>query len=349
MKMNKLTACLLALCLCLASCPALAAPTRDMRTVEVTDIEKLNTLLFILAQAIPEECFGDTAQTVLACGDAPGAAFAAKALWAACLAEGSSGVLSQDDAASLYSQLFTIGPFDLSGQGDLVFLKETEEGYEIDPHVSSFGNLGVYLYEAVFDGKDVNAQCDLFVYEGGNKGRALLSADELNEASVTWRCSLTLSLRFAPEMKYGFTLNSLSLSPAFRWGNFSRWEEMSNEEYAYTVCLPEGLAPAGEASLWRGAEGDVSFSIKASDGGVPYDQAFADYKLKHPDEKVIQDRLYDCFYILSPGLFEMVVTGEDYPGTYTVTLSFPADRQAEFSLYAEIIRNSFSVWGMSNG
>ena len=36
-------------------------------------------------------------------------------------------------------------------------------------------------------------------------------------------------------------------------------------------------------------------------------------------------------------------------GLTVQTLTFPAERQAEFTLYAEFIRNSMIVWGLSNG
>ena len=36
-------------------------------------------------------------------------------------------------------------------------------------------------------------------------------------------------------------------------------------------------------------------------------------------------------------------------GFHSLTLSYPAEREAEFTLYAEFMRNSFVVSGQSNG
>ena len=352
MKLQKTLSLLMVLCLCVSSLPALAAPARDTQTVEVTQTDELKTLLMILSEAIPEECFGDTVQTVLEDGQAPNAAFAAQALWAACLLDRDTLRLTPAEADALYGELFTNGACDFAGRNDLAFLRETEDGYAVDPDVRPIGNTGVYLYAAAFDGTDVLVKCDVFACKDENKNLTLPDAEVLAEAWVTWRCGLTLSLRFAPETAYGFTLNSLTLSPLFRWGNFDLWDEFDQTDAEYSVCLPNGLTVTEETPenmVWQSEEGDASIAIHMEETDKSYDQAFAQYKLAHPGQRVVQDRLYDCFYAYSEGQFEMVVTADGHPRMYTVTLTFPAERADEFSLYAEIIRNSFGVWGLSNG
>ena len=69
----------------------------------------------------------------------------------------------------------------------------------------------------------------------------------------------------------------------------------------------------------------------------------------HPGAQVKPEPLYDAFTLLEAGQFIMVVTADEYPWTYTVTMTFPRERQAEYEFYAEIIRNSFGVWGLSHG
>ena len=69
----------------------------------------------------------------------------------------------------------------------------------------------------------------------------------------------------------------------------------------------------------------------------------------YPDQEVTREEMYDAFTLLQEGEFIMVVTADDYPWTYTVTLTFPKERQAEYAFYAEIIRNSFGVWGLARG
>ena len=47
------------------------------------------------------------------------------------------------------------------------------------------------------------------------------------------------------------------------------------------------------------------------------------------------------------GMYLVICAGED--GFHSLTLSYPAEREAEFTLYAEFMRNSFVVSGQSNG
>ena len=66
MKGKKIIALALALILTLTAIPALAAPTRGLQAMDVTVDEKLQTLVRIACEAIPEECYGlDGACTVL--------------------------------------------------------------------------------------------------------------------------------------------------------------------------------------------------------------------------------------------------------------------------------------------
>ena len=77
----------------------------------------------------------------------------------------------------------------------------------------------------------------------------------------------------------------------------------------------------------------------------------AAFRQAHPDAVITEEAQFVQAQFLAeePGQIVLCVVPQDVHWRYTVTLSFPAERQAEFSLYAQFIRNSMSVWGASNG
>ena len=169
---------------------------------------------------------------------------------------------------------------------------------------------------------------------------------------LTWTNHAVLSLRFAPETEFGYTVNSIFLSPYYRDGNFGDWWEVVNEELEYSVQIPGSLETAEQTPdhwVFKNIEGDVTLTIDAEEDNLTYAQAMADFLGAHPGKKVKQERLYDAFTLMEEGAFTMVVTADEYPWTFTVTMTFPQDRQAEYAFYAEIIRNSFGVWGLARG
>ncbi len=348
MKKRKIIALALALILTMAAVPALAAPTRSLQAIEVTVDEKLQTLVNIACEAIPEECYGmDDACIVLDKDQAPSAGLTAQALWAAVLLTRETTRLSEEEADHLYQQIFTNGSYDPAALPDNPYIKASDNGLEIRPDVYDMGCSGAYIYAASFDGTDVLVQCDLYSCEVEGA-----DVDEVSEILLTWTNRATLSLRFAPETEFGYTVNSIALSPYYRDGNFGDWWEVENWELEYSVHVPGSMEISDETSdhwVFKNIEGDAVLTIEAKKDNLTYDQALAQFMQTHPDRDVKQERLYDAFTSMEAGEFIMVVTADGYPWTYTVTMTFPKERQAEYEFYAEIIRNSFGVWGLSNG
>ena len=350
MKGKKIVALALALVLALTAYPALAAPTRDLQAMEVTADEKLKTLVNIACEAIPEECFGmDGACIVLDKDQAPDVSLTQQALWAAVLLTRETTWISDEEADRLYRQIFTNGAYDAAAivQSELPFTAKKDGGLEVDPQVRSVRIGGAYIYAVNFDGTDALVQCDLYFCEVEGA-----DVNEVSEVLLTWTNCASLSLRFAPETEFGWTLNGISLSPYYRDGNFGDWWEAENEAMGYSVNIPGSLEIADETSdhwVFKNMEGDVTLTIEGKEENLTYNQALAAFMQAHPDQEVMLEELYDAFTLLQPGEFIMVVTADEYPWTYTVTLTFPEERQAEYAFYAEIIRNSFGVWGLSNG
>ena len=344
---KKIIVLVLSLVLLLNAVPALAAPTRDVKVLEVTADEKLQTLVNIACEAIPEECYGMDACEVLKKDQAPGADLTAQALWAAVLMTRETTWISDEEAKQLYRQIFTNGACDPAALTGDPFVTVKNGGLEMDPKVRDIAIGGAYLYDAAFDGTDVLVQCDLYYTEAEGE-----DVNTVPETLLTWTNHAELSLRSAPETEFGWTLNSISLSPYYRDGNFGDWWEVENEELEYSVSIPGSLDTADETPnhlVFKNIEGDATLTIEAREDNLTYDQALVAFMGTHPGKKVTQEKLYDAFTLLETGKFIMVVTADDYPWTYIVTLTFPAERQAEYEFYAEIIRNSFGVWGLSHG
>ncbi len=339
----------LALLLIIHAVPALAAPTRDFQALEITVDGKLQTLVNIACMAIPEDCYGTEACEVLKKDQAPDTYLTEQALWAAVMLSRENLQLSADEAGQLYHQIFTSGEYDAAAlaETNLPFAAVTESGLELNPDAMSIGFDGAYIYAAEFDGTDALVQCDLYFCEV--KGA---DVDEVSEVLLTWTNQAELSLRFAPETEFGWTLNSIFLSPSYRDGNFGDWWEAENEALEYSVHIPDSLQIVDETTdhwVFKNPEGDVSLTIEAKKDSLTYNQALAAFMQAYPDQEVTREEMYDAFTLLQEGEFIMVVTADDYPWTYTVTLTFPKERQAEYAFYAEIIRNSFGVWGLARG
>ena len=347
---KKLFSLLLALLLIISAVPALAAPTRDVQAMEATVDEKLQTLVNIACEAIPEECFGmGSACIVLEQEQAPNVSLTQQALWAAVLLTCETTWISDEEADHLYRQIFTNGAYDAAAiaKSELLFTAAKDGGLEIKPDVREIGCSGAHVYDVTFDGTDALVQCDLYLCEV-----EWADVNEVSDVLLTWTNPAELSLRFAPETEFGWTLNSIALSPSYRDGNFGDWWEAENRELEYSVNVPGSLELRDETTdhwTFKNIEGDVTLTIEAKEENLTYDQALAAFMKAHPGREIVQERLYDAFTSTAEGEFIMVVTADEYPWTYTITLTFPKDRQAEYEFYAEIIRNSFGVWRLSNG
>ncbi|MBR4360061.1 MAG: hypothetical protein IKP32_05530 [Clostridia bacterium] len=351
-------ALILALCMLLSALPAQAAPARELQALEMTVDEKMQLLIRIADESIPEECYdaaaGQRLQTLLIPGEEPSADLAAQALWAAILLARETTHLSWEEAERLYSQVFTEGTLPLSRDQKSPFLTLTEDGVDAEP-VRSPDHGGAHVYSVTFDGTNVTVLYDEYFceHDGGE------SVDEMPEDLVTWTANVCLSLRYAPETEFGYTVNGISLSPSYQDGLLSRWTDTENTEYEYSLKLPStlGLADDDPAHrVWQNADGTVTLTVTAREktaGGSGYDQAYAALVAKNRAENlgltIVREADFSRFYAVGDGLYQLNVLSDDLSWDYELTLSFPPERQAEYELYAEFIRNSLIMWGIANG
>ncbi|MBR0408079.1 MAG: hypothetical protein IJI53_08585 [Clostridia bacterium] len=372
MKMKKLSALLLALCLIVSAYPALAAPTREARAVEVTVDEKLTMLTELVVNAAILQGTPAEPGTALTVPDFNRDETPSDLLVSCALAWGiNAGYLPYDDeisgretialkkeqAEDLYGRVFTSAAyhFEYPSTENAESVKADEKYRtwfirgELNMAFASACNYGVHIYSAEFDGTDVDVLCDVFTT---TEPEMKQKADDVPEDALIWQCGARVSLREAPETAFGYTLNGFSFTPFYQDGDLSAWQEFENTEMEYSLNLPASLGVADDAAdhrVWQSADGKVTLIIEAKDEETNYEEALAKYLAANPGSNIIQEREFDRFSVTTEGSYTLVIASEEMPRVYTITLTFPAERQAEYTFYGEIIRNSLNVWGVSNG
>lgn len=353
---HRLLALLLAVCLAFSVSPAaLAAPTRDIQRTEITlDLNVTTLVELVLGAAVLQDV------PVLAAGEIPGQALVegviSLGLFNLSLPYGEEDLLagkatlSKAALAEYYAMVFAQGEYQHGEAALSPCISWRADG--LDFELSSLmenPSVGAHIYSAAFDGETVTLLCDLFTYydEYGQ------TAENLPEDALTWLCNAAVTLHYAPEMPFGYTLSGYALSDTYLNGMTYDWQAVENTEFEYSVLLPSilGLAEDDPRHMaWQTADGEVNVAIDVKDmASVSYDAALSEYLLAHPQAKVTQEREFSVFYGEEEGCYTLCVAPEGLNWVYTVTMTFPAERQAEFMLYGEIIRNSLIVWGLSNG
>ena len=352
MKMRKMMSLLLALALVFTAVPALAAPARDLRAAEITLDDRLQTLVNIITEASLGERLGLPGQCTLENGQAPTPELAERALLAALYFIGEKDTLSLAEAQDLYGQIFTEGEYVLPQQALTYQVTVTADGLRAAALPAPGGRaVHAYLYSAEFDGTDVLVKCDL--YHDASADQTGMPVEEIPEEFVEWTRHAELSLRYAPEKDFGYTVNGIAVSEAYQAGNLSAWQTVENTEYEYSLNVPSVMGQSSDDPQhlsWQTADGGASLSIDVmTDYDESYDQTLAAFLREHAGQAVTQERDFSMFYAVGEGEYTLWVVPDELPWAYCLTMAFPAERQAEYTLYAEFIRNSMSVWGVSNG
>ena len=372
MNMKKAFALLLALCLLLTAVPALAAPTRDAQAMEVTVDEKVTALTSLIVnaailQGVPLNPATAPVLPPLVKDELPSDLLVSCALaWGikagllpynAEIGDQDTIALTAEQAEELYRQIFTNSAYAFpTVAGDALEAYKDEHknctwyaGDTLNVALVPLCNYGVYIYSATFDGTDAVIRCDVFT---AKETEVQLSADEIPEDALVWECNAVVSLRSAPDAPFGYTVNGVSVSPFYQAGDLSQWTLFENEDMEYSVNLPAILGVSDDTAayrVWQSADGQVSLTISVVEQKTALEEAEANYKKTYPDARIIKEQEFDRFSVVQEGSFTMVTTSEEAERLYMISFTFPAEYQAEYEFYAEIIRNSLSVWGLSNG
>ena len=343
MRIRKLTALLLILMLAAGCAPvAYSAPQREAQAMAFDPDEGLQTVLDILAAALAET---EETGCVLTEGADPAPALGQRALAAAALKCRPTTFLTWAEAEKLYSQLFASGVFapgEVPAAEGILFQRE---GISLVP--DAFGACGAYIYAVETDGADVTADCDFYVSDVTMEDGGDISL--LPEDAVLWLRGARVSLRKNADAEFGYTVNGIVLTPRYESGCSALWREETDEAAGYSLRLPEFLLPGEGAGEWRSADGSVTVQIRLSLADMSFDEAAEAFEKAHPGCRITADRAFSRMEALGEGEYHLTVLTEDTGSVYSLALRFPAERQAEYAFYAEMIRNSFIVWELANG
>ena len=342
--------CCVFLCLLLAfaAVPGLAAPSRDAEAMEVTVDERLQALLEITARAYLGPAWADVLDGRTPDPESDQAT--AQRPWNAvayAMERADQDEMPLEDAKALIAEIYADAPRPEAGDpGALLTVEDGKALLNRDALENEFV-LGVYPYSVSFDGETALLFADLYCTPSDAVG----TMDELPEDMVIWLMRVAYELASAPEARYGFKVKGCSVSKPYLDGDLTAWFTAENTEYEYSVNLPSsfGLANGDAANrVWQTADGSASLTVQAQDGGMALDEALSAFRKAHAGDVTVE-RDFDFFYMVGDGCFYYVCASEMANWTYTLAMTFPRERQAEYELYAEFIKNSFSVWGLSNG
>ena len=200
--------------------------------------------------------------------------------------------------------------------------------------------VGAYAYSCVEDGGCYVLECDVYLEDGGDSLPQFAP-----EEALTWLCDATVCVRRAGE---GYELVSCEVGDYYRSQRF-----LQTETAAYALGLPE---------IYQDYADDVyDFSCYDEEGGsfisgIRYrcedaaGMSLTEYAQALTGEGELLITLREDIGQLTAqdsGLYVIVVAGEGQ--FHSLTITYPEDREAEFTLYAEFMRNSFAIIGESNG
>lgn len=353
--MKRIFAWFLAFSLALAAVPACAAPTRDPVRQDVVIEPGMQMLAeTVLGAAV----FTGTAGLEENAAPSQALVEAAFALGLYNLSLPHDGgdlmdgrpTMTAEETQADYPLLFVSGAYSLPASAAMAGVSRTQAGMTFDlTQLEDAPKIGVYLYSvSVSGGERVEVAADLFTYYGDMGAEA----EELPEDALTWLCHADMTLLRAPETAYGYRVISFGLSERYEAGMLDEWQTVENAACEYSVNLPPifGLADDTAAHmLWQTADGSAMIRIDVEEKTAGITQLLQSWQGSHPGRSVSRELDFDTYYSRGDSDYQLWTTSDELNTVYHVTLQFPAERQDEYALYSEFIRNSLIVWGISNG
>ena len=356
MRIFQRIACL-TLALLLAAGTALAAPMRDRRDMCLTEGElmELSSLLDIYMQS----ALFQNADT-LERGQAPGAAYVedvllrvlSMGLFALDGVSETEGVVTASGAAldTLYGQLFASGRFALPETPGSQLVHRAGDGLSFDLGADGEQYIGVYPYEAVPEDTGVRVRADVYLAGAGFLGELA----EAHEDEITWLAGYEIHLATNNASPYGYTLAGYTCLGQFR---DVRYYEYVDEEAGFSITLPdlfarEAMQPTDAGVRCQAKDGAVlEIGMRPNPHALSVDAYMQEWLSEHPGAQVALSGEFSYFTgSFTTGEVQVMtmayVAGER---VYMFELQFPAAYAAEYTLYAEFLRNSFVVSDLSVG
>ena len=334
MKKQMKTAILLVLALWLAAGTALAAPARDEQMPDAVGGAQ-EMLERVLGAAVLRDV------PALAAGEVPGQALTEGVMLLQAGADGTEA-LGYDEMAKIYARYLACGQYEAPEKSTCPCITLTEDGAVFDLELlPQTPRAGVYVYDARETEGGTEYLCDVYSVWA----EAPLTHEEWDEVELTWLCHARVTANAAGQAE------SYELSPYYLDGCFADWQTAVNEEYGWECSIPRILPERTEADgewTYASADGTARLTVRAAEA-VGYDEMLARFMRAPVGDTVTEQREFSWFYASDGTRFVLNVAPENVPWSFEAELVFPAEREREFTLYAEIIRNSFIVWGDSCG
>lgn len=203
--------------------------------------------------------------------------------------------------------------------------------------------VGAYVFSCVEDGGCYVLECDVYL-EDGSDSLPEMAADE----ALTWLCDATVVLRRAGA---GYELVSCEVGDYYV---AQAYEVLENPIAGYAVMLPDVYAEnANDVYDYSYYDEDgtfvsgVTYRAEASGGMTldAYAQVLAGESNDDMDVTVREELA--LITAEAAGMYMIIYEADDM--FYSLTMVYPEAREAEFTLYAEFLRNSFVIFSHSNG
>lgn len=201
--------------------------------------------------------------------------------------------------------------------------------------------VGAYVYSCVEDGGCYVLECDVYLEYGGDT-----PPEYAIEESLRWLCAATV---YVERVEGGFTCVQCDIGDYYQAESYTKF---TDEEQGYEVYLPDFFAAHDD---------DYTYSCYSEDeliAGVTfrseeYAGSLSDYAAALDEESdvewlvTVREELV-LLTAQSEGAYVVVYLPQD-GCLYSLTLTYPAERYEEFTLYAEFMRNSFFVTSIAVG
>ena len=201
--------------------------------------------------------------------------------------------------------------------------------------------VGAYVYSCVEDGGCYVLECDVYMQDGSDS-LPEMAADE----ALTWLCDATVCIKRAGG---GYELVSCEVGDYYAAQEYQVFE---NLDAGYAVMLPDMYTAD------RGGVYDYSYYTedgvfvsgvvyRAEDNGGMSMQEYAQALAGEGDMQITVREDLDLITAEAGGMYLVIYAADGM--FYSLTVTYPEVREAEFTLYAEFLRNSFVVFSHSNG
>ena len=335
---------LIAAALFLASASgALAAPTRDQRAMFAEEDDSLRGFLStVMSGAYLKDV------DALAPGETPaqGLVEAVLAVYEYHMLGDNRAELTGEECADLYRSFFSSGSFVMPEKGDCPCVTVENGRLVIDlEELEETALCGAYVYESVMDGGYLDLKADLYTAWG----YYLTPAGDIPDEDLVWIRGAEIRLEAAEGTAFGWRLISFALGKPYDDGAMDLWTEYENPGMGLSLNVPGGMALTRESedgAEWTTEDGRAVMTLERLNG-----MSFAEGRelMGQLSGYAVYQEEFDTLMCIGSGTTWILVCSDAVEYAYRLVLVYPEDRGDEYGLYSEIIRNSFVVWGLSNG